>query len=245
MKILNKIYTIASLVIASSAIASIQVIQSTYSYDNNKNTSFNAIEGVQVMAGQKLVLTINQEASDDINIMSVKYGNQDFTLAVCDDGSNFKMSEIWYLDVLQDQTADVVVRYCDTSSGSPVSVNARSAVALLKLSGAASGGPVTTYTRSRVQPVIPTAVAFEFAAGKGPALVVGAYVQNSGRGQPQNPIQFNSVLTSDCGSSNAAAGYCVVAQSTAVNYEWKAPAGLEINPDNAVAIASFAARAHK
>jgi hypothetical protein len=123
------------------------------------------------------------------------------------------MSEIWYLDVQQDQVADVVVRYCDTSGSRPVLVNARSAIALVTLTGAAVGGPVNTYTLSPTKPVIPTAVTVEFSAGKSSAFVVGAYVQNNGQGQPQNPKEFSSILTADCGSANAAVGYSVASES--------------------------------
>jgi|GEM_PF-2976515 len=229
--------------LASCAFGQIQVVKTAFNQDKDKNSAYNALPAVSATAGQKLIVTINQEASHDINIMSVKYGSQDFTLAVRDDGSNFKMSEIWYLDVQQDQVADVVVRYCDTSGSSPVPVNARSAIALVTLTGAASGGPVNTYTLSPIKPVIPTAVTVEFSAGKSSAFVVGAYVQNNGKGQPKNPTQFSSVLAADCGSSNAAVGYSLPSQSGPISYQWTAAAGFEIHPDNAAALASFAPRA--
>ena len=193
--------------LTSCAFGQIQVVKTAFNQDKDRNSAFNALSAVSATAGQKLIVTINQEGSHDTNIMSVRYGKQDFTLAVRDDGSNFKMSEIWYLDVQQDQVADVVVRYCDTSGSRPVPVNARSAIALVTLTGAASGGPANTYTLSPIKLATPTAVAVEFSAGKSSAFVVGAYVQNNGKGQPQNPTQFSSILTADCGSSNAAVGY--------------------------------------
>lgn len=237
------ILPILLLAFASCALGQIQVVKTAFNQDKDKNSAFNALLAVSATAGQKLIVTINQEASHDTNIMSVKYGGRDFTLAVRDDGSNFKMSEIWYLDVQQDQVADVVVRYCDTSRSRPVPVIARSAIALVTLTGAALGGPVNTYTLSRIEPVIPTAVNVKFSAGKISAFVVGAYVQNNGKGQPQNPTQFSSILTGDCGSSNAAVGYSLASQSGPISYQWTAPAGFEIHADNAVALASFAPRA--
>lgn len=72
---------------------------------------------------------------------------------------------------------------------------------------------------------------------------MGAYVQNYGQGQPQNPIQFSSILAADCGSANADLGYSVASESGPISYQWTAPAGLEIHTDNAVALASFAPRA--
>lgn len=230
---------------SSCAFGQIQVVKTAFNQDTDRNSTFNALVGIAAIAGQKLIVTINQEGSHDTNIMAVKYGSQDFTLAVRDDGSNFKMSEIWYLDVQQDHEADVVVRYCDTSGSSPVPVNARSAIGLMVLTGAASGGPVNTYTLSPVKFATPKAVAVEFSAGKSSAFVVGAYLQNNGKGQPQNPMQFSSILTADCGSSKAAVGYSFASKSGPISYQWSAPTGFEIHPDNAVALASFAPRATK
>jgi hypothetical protein len=153
------------LAFASCAFGQVQVVKTAFNQGKDKNSAFNALSAVSATAGQKLNVTINQEASHDINIMSVKYGGRDFTLAVRDGGSNFKTSEICYLDVQQDQVADVVFRYCDTSGSRPVPVNARSAIALVTLTGAAVGVPVNTYTLSPTKPVIPTAVAIEFSAG--------------------------------------------------------------------------------
>lgn len=225
---------------ASSAFGQIQVVKTAFNQDKDKNSAFNALPSFAATAGQKLIVTINQEGPHDLNILSVQYGKYDFTLAVRDDASNFKMAEIWYLDVPHDSVSEIVVKYCDSSAKNPVPRNARSAVGLMVLDGAASGGPINVYTASRTQSSTLGAVSYEFAAGKDACFVVGAYVQNNGKGQPLNPTQFTSVLAVDCGSSNAAVGYGLKAQAGPINYRWTAPAGFDIHPDNAVALASFA-----
>lgn len=237
------IYLLVMLASVSAVYGEIQVVKTAFNQDNNKNTAFNSLTAVAATAGQKLIVTINQEGPHDLNILSVQYGKYDFTLAVRDDASNFKMAEIWYLDVPHDSVSEIVVKYCDSSAKNPVPRNARSAVGLMLLDGAASGGPINVYTASRTQSSTLGAVSYEFAAGKDACFVVGAYVQNNGKGQPLNPTQFTSVLAADCGSSNAAVGYSLPSQSGPISYQWTAAAGFEIHPDNAVALASFAPRA--
>ena len=239
------IYLLVMLASVSAVYGQIQVVKTAFNQDKNTNTAFNSLTAVAATAGQKLIVTINQEGPHKLNILSVQYGKSDFTLAVQDDASSFKLAEIWYLDVTHDIVSDIVIKYCDSSAKDPVPCNARSAVGLMVLNGAAVGGPINTHTVSRTQSSTPGAVSYEFAAGKDACFVVGAYVQNNGQGQPKNPTQFSSVLAADCGSSNAAVGYSLPSQSGPISYQWSAPAGFEIHPDNAVALASFAPRATK
>ena len=160
------IYLLMMLASVSAVYGEIQVVKTAFNQDKNTNTAFNALTDVAATAGQKLIVTINQEGPHKLNILSVQYGKSDFTLAVQDDASSFKLAEIWYLDVTHDIVSDIVIKYCDSSAKDPVPCNARSAV----------GGPIKTHTVSRTHSLTPGAVSYEFAAGKDACFVVGAYV---------------------------------------------------------------------
>jgi hypothetical protein len=63
------ILPILLLAFASCVFGQIQVVKTAFNQDKDKNSAFNALSAVSATAGQKLIVTINQEASHDINIM--------------------------------------------------------------------------------------------------------------------------------------------------------------------------------
>ena len=212
------------------ASAAITIGATASNRDGDSLGATNTISSFEVVAGSnhKLVLTLASETA--ASVTGITFGGQSFIKAV--DTGTTRMAQIWYLDDATVGTADIVATF---------DANARSAMAVVSLTGAAAGGPSAFAADTVLIDVDTTKASFDFTTTEANTFVIGNYTQHNGGGQPINPSSMTDLFLSDSGSSNAAMGYQIQTIAGQSTYTWEAPEGFEINTSNGVVMASFSA----
>lgn len=212
------------------ASAAITIGATASNRDGDSEGATNTISSFEVVAGsnRKLVLTLASETA--ASVTGITFGGQSFIKAV--DTGTTRMAQIWYLDDATVGTADIVATF---------SANARSAMAVVSLTGAAAGGPSAFAADTVFVDVDTTKASFDFTTTEANTFVIGNYTQNNVGYQPINPSSMTDLFISDSGSSNAAMGYQIQTIAGQSTYTWEAPEGFEISTSNGVVMASFSA----
>jgi hypothetical protein len=185
---------------------------------SNPDIATNTIADYETPLGvnRKLVVTASWEGFNSIS--SISYGSQSFTEAITESAG--RNSSIWYLDVPDFGSRDIVVTFDSATD---------SLIGAFSLVNAAPGAPAQTATDSAT-------LTAGLTTSTADALVVGVYTENGGSSLSTDLV--NTLYSGDGGSCVGHSAYQNETNASAKSYTWSAA-----NNGSVVALAAFAHQA--